>query len=427
MKSWKLGQWALVLGALALTAGCADDDDLVIPLERGPGGALFDRYVSLGNSITAGYQSGGINDSTQAEAYPVLLANQARARFNVPDIARPGCPPPLRDPFSGQRISPVPCALRSNPEPGPIQNLAVPGARIVDALNNLVPQSAANALTTFILGGRTQLEALQDAEPTLVSAFLGNNDALGAALTGNIALLTPLPEFQGTLGQLIAGIQASTAQQAVLIGPVDPQFTPALQPGAYFFVASQPSGGTFLGKRVNANCSPVTATGQPNPLAGNLVSFSIFTTQIPEISCADDAPLVLNLAEQTAVSARVAAFNQAIEAAATQAGYVYLNPNTLLVEYLDDTNPQGLFNRIRKCQALAGARTAQEIQRAVLVSCPVTGPTQAPNFFGSFFSFDGVHPSREGHQVIANALATAINDIPGQEGNIPTVAIPAIR
>ena len=35
---------------------------------------LFRRYAALGNSITAGFQSAGINDSTQRRAYPVLLA-----------------------------------------------------------------------------------------------------------------------------------------------------------------------------------------------------------------------------------------------------------------------------------------------------------------------------------------------------------------
>ena len=38
---------------------------------------LLTRYVSLGNSLTAGIQSGGLTDSLQLRAYPVLIARQA--------------------------------------------------------------------------------------------------------------------------------------------------------------------------------------------------------------------------------------------------------------------------------------------------------------------------------------------------------------
>ena len=55
---------------------------------------IFSSYVALGNSITAGYQSGGINDSTQRLSYAVLLAKQMGTRFAYPSLVMPGCPPP---------------------------------------------------------------------------------------------------------------------------------------------------------------------------------------------------------------------------------------------------------------------------------------------------------------------------------------------
>jgi lysophospholipase L1-like esterase len=39
----------------------------------------------------------------------------------------------------------------------------------------------------------------------------------------------------------------------------------------------------------------------------------------------------------------------------------------------------------------------------------VTGPTAAPNFFGSLMSFDGVHPSTQAHVILAGAFAQRIN------------------
>ena len=54
------------------------------------------------------------------------------------------------------------------------------------------------------------------------------------------------------------------------------------------------------------------------------------------------------------------------------------------------------------------------IQAALVTSCPVppngaTAPFAAPNFFGSVFSFDGVHPSSEGQRIITNTLIDALN------------------
>ena len=84
---------ALVVLAGALTA-CEPDVDIV-GTEPPSGGAMFTNYVALGNSITAGYQSGGINDSTQRRSYANLFAQAVGTRFAYPQLAAPGCPPPI--------------------------------------------------------------------------------------------------------------------------------------------------------------------------------------------------------------------------------------------------------------------------------------------------------------------------------------------
>src|SRR5829696_2118393 len=96
MKKRSLGN-ALRTAALAATvllgACVGDGDEPVTIIEpTANGGRLFVRYVSMGNSITAGFQSGGLNDSLQSRAYPVFLAARAGATFNAPLVARPGCP-----------------------------------------------------------------------------------------------------------------------------------------------------------------------------------------------------------------------------------------------------------------------------------------------------------------------------------------------
>ena len=58
---------SVVLGLLLAAAAC-QSDQLNRPFSVTPVDPLFDRYVSMGNSITAGFQSDGINDSTQLQS-----------------------------------------------------------------------------------------------------------------------------------------------------------------------------------------------------------------------------------------------------------------------------------------------------------------------------------------------------------------------
>src|SRR3989454_9627001 len=66
---------AALLG-LVLAAAACNNDQLNRPFANTPVDEMFARYVSMGNSITAGFQSGGILDSTQQQSYAVLLARE---------------------------------------------------------------------------------------------------------------------------------------------------------------------------------------------------------------------------------------------------------------------------------------------------------------------------------------------------------------
>src|SRR5919198_4936394 len=107
---------AAVLGLVLAVAAC-QNDTLNRPFSFTPVDPLFDRYVSMGNSITAGFQSGGINDSTQSQSYAVLLARAMHAPFFSPLMNKPGCPPPFTNVFTQVRVgggTPTTCALRKS-------------------------------------------------------------------------------------------------------------------------------------------------------------------------------------------------------------------------------------------------------------------------------------------------------------------------
>lgn len=429
MKKRSLGNAlrAAALAATVLLGACVGDGDepgiTIDPTANG--GRLFVRYVAMGNSITAGFQSGGLNDSLQSRAYPVLLAARAGAEFNAPLVARPGCPRPFLAPLgtTGRLGTADSCVRLANPRI--VNNVAVPGARARDLF--VFPGGSLASLNTLLMGPRTQVRAMIEARPSFVSLWIGNNDALEASISGVLgpraagadSTLTRLSVFQSQLNTIVDSIRFANPQGALLVGVVNAAMAaPILQPGAYFYFARDLATGRFQGKLVNANCSPLTALGTPNPLAANLVSFQIVAdANFPEISCDPNTYPVgdprrgvhlLDQQEITIVSQRVAQYNAAISAAATANGWVYVDPNTILQPYLAEETG-GLHQRLRKCQDLAAATTLAQIQAAIATSCPVTGATAAPNFFGSLMSFDGVHPSSEAHVILAGRFAERIN------------------
>ncbi|HEX2206578.1 MAG TPA: hypothetical protein VHG93_02790 [Longimicrobium sp.] len=421
---------AAALAATVLLGACVGDgDEVITTVNPTPnGGELFNRYVSLGNSITAGFQSGGLNDSLQARAYPVLLAQRAGATFAYPAVAKPGCPRPFLAPLGATgRLGTADSCVRIN-NPRITNNVAVPGERLLDLYRFPTSPSLAS-LNTLLVGPRTQVRAMIEARPTFVSVWIGNNDALEAAVGGILgpraagadSTLTPLATFQTQLNVLVDSIKFANPQGAMLVGVVNAAlFAPILQPGAYFYVAAQATGGSFQGKPVNANCSPVNSLGQPNPLAANMVSFQIVgDTNFPEINCNPAAypvgdprrgAYLLDTSEQVVVTQRINAYNAAIEAAATANNWVYVNPNQVFGPAALTRDAEGRYQNLRKCQDLPAATTEQQFQLAVLNSCPVTtAGFAAPNFFGALVSFDGVHPSTAAHVLFAGRFAERIN------------------
>lgn len=385
--SW--GVVPLLLIALVWT-GC-DNEELLTPEPEA--GDMFARYVAIGNSITAGFQSNGINANTQADSYANLVAQQMGTEFNLPRLVPPGCPPPLTTFFPPETLGgdqAPPCRFRSTPIPTVLNNVAVPGAEVIDVLSNTNPASNANELTTFILGGRTQIEAAREARPTFVSAWIGNNDVLGAALAGNLNLITPMSDFQSRYTDMLDNLDAmEDLEGGVLIGVADVTFIPNLIPGTFYWTLSQnPIVQQFLPDNfvVSSNCEETR----------NLVPFAYAQQLIgqaeanPELTIALDCAAgsgVLTSEELEALQTTVAEYNNFIAQQADSRGYAFVNPNDLFSEFEDQI--------------------------------PTTPDLQSDQPFGPFFSLDGVHPSSDAHELVADEVINAINSEYGT--SIPNV------
>src|SRR6266566_2001521 len=401
---------AAVLG-LVLAAAACNDDQLNRPFGNIPVDPLFARYVSMGNSITAGFQSGGINDSTQQQSYAVLLAQAMRSPFFVPSLTKPGCPPPFTNVFTGARVTPAgyptstatSCYLRKIPNPPPpfISNTAVPGAEVEDIFNNRDTASNANSLTQFFLGGLTQAQMMERAQPTFVSIWIGNNDVLGAATSstngGDSTKITSVPNFQARYSALLDTVEAAGPQGVILIGVANVTAVPFFSRGATYWaiknhLAPPDSFPTLF--TVSNNCAPI-ATGIPGARGDStLVPFpygaallgAVQLGAARNLDCADTVAAVVVPKELVKLAAAVVSYNATIAAQATAHGWAYLNPNPTL----------------DSLRALPQPNT-------VVRAFPLIGQPCNVNPFGTAFSCDGVHPSAFTHRLIALKLRAAIN------------------
>jgi lysophospholipase L1-like esterase len=395
-----------LLVALPLLTAC--DNEMVNPPNAV--NALFNRYVALGNSLTAGFQSGGINDSTQLQSYAVVLAQQFQTDFNVPLLNKPGCPPPLTNIFTQETLGgPMapPCALRTAPIPERINNVAVPGAAIIDILTNTDADSDPNALTSFILGGRTQLEVAAAAQPTFVSIAIGSNDILGALLNGanpgDPALVTDPATFATRYGNMLDQLEAlGTIQGGVLIG-LQPLFVDATTLSAAYFTpgAAWQQFELFFDGQTPFNffdVNPACATAfVPFPVGGAILAeanakvdsvqtglLDPFSVVPSALDCTDAQ--AITAAEFGNVAAAQAQYNAAIEAEATARGWAYLDPAAVFTGL---AMTPGAF---RPFPAFDSADPQHETQP-----------------FGFALSIDGIHWSATLHDAIADAVIAAIN------------------
>jgi len=401
---WTKRSSAALLGLL-LVAAC-QNDLLNRPFANTPVDPLFARYVSMGNSITAGFQSGGINDSTQQQSYAVVLARAMRSPFFVPLMRRPGCPPPFTNVFTQARVggaTPTTCALRNVPQIPPpyISNTAVPGAEAIDIYSNLDTASNANALTQFFLGGMTQAQMMERAQPTFVSVWIGNNDVLGAATSatnaGDSTAITSVANFQARYGALLDTIAAAKPRGVVLIGVANVTGVPYFTRGSTYWGIKNGVPGAFPPSfTVSQNCAPSAAVipGRgdtvlvPFPYGAALLGAA--QAGLPRnLDCADTVKAIIVPRELINLVTAVGAYNAYISAQATSRGWAYLDPNGKFATLAADTGQVRQFPYFPKGNA----------GDTVAVRRP----------FGRAFSLDGIHPSASAHKLIADTVRIVIN------------------
>jgi GDSL-like lipase/acylhydrolase family protein len=418
------GAVALVL----LVAACEPDSARI----TGPKGQeAFNKYVSLGTSVSMGYQSAGVYYSTQQSAWPALLAHQAFATsFTTPEIQGPGCYSPLIAPLSlgfrrlsggtiqSPAASDLVCALVAGITL-PTNNVAVDGATTYAALR-ITPESVTVAPTTVepdqrkrlyravLAPGKSQVTSMMAQNPTLVSVELGANEALRSVTDGFVIPATRYRQADGTFSyypfniwqpqyDAIVDSIARTGAKALLVSvPLIPNIV-GVYPGNDFYKDSV----TFASFGINVS---IDCNGNTNSIfAFTKVLIALGSPKPNTFSCTDNAnpavgDFILTPADVTFINAVITQMNNYIQSTASGHGWAYLELNTALASFIAIKQSFSL-NRFLSC----------------------TRP------FGQYIGLDGVHPTLDGQQAIANAAADALNatygfEIPKNERPVLTAA-----
>ncbi len=397
-------RFRLIALALPALAGCRTAETLNPP-DLSNNNGLFTRFVSIGTSISAGFQSAGINDSTQQRSFQVLVARQAGASFFWPSLNARGCPPPLTNNVSQARVgggTANTCDLRALPIPYNIGNLAVPGLTAPDLFTNTGSElSTYERLQTFFLGGQTPWNAVKAAQPTLLSIEIGASDMSGALLTtvnpGNPDSVTSFPEFAANFTRFADSVATLNTKVVAFTVP-DVTKTPYTSRGSTYWClktgacpgvpAQLPANYTVLN-----NCAPnaaipgskgdsvlVPATiGVAALLRASAPPFTPFT-----LDCSNDL-LVVTPAEYANVRNTTDQMNALIRSESTARGWALVDAGAIFAQL--QTQGTGIL----PFPSLAAVPTGGSIN------------------FGEWFSLDGFHPSSATHRVIADSTIAVIN------------------
>ena len=424
----------LAMASLLFFVACEDRSDLTAPSAPNTGSADFTRFVTIGNSLTAGYQSGSLYESSQVYSFGKIMADQVGVSFEQPIISEPGIPGKLELHDLSPTILPNPGmgAPTNLNYAAPYNNLGVPGAILWDLTDetDFAAKSAARGNPYFQIVlrdqalGKSIVEQALNLQPTFINLWIGNNDVLGYATSGGTSgtdltgLLPSDPNVFGFLYNMVAtAITDTTGARKIAAANIPdvqniPYFTtigPKLAAsltdmGVPAMVYQSTHTGVGYGVATTADLADgtvlLTLTGSPAtaylgdrsgayyaandiPVPPGVVTDSAFgfspynpwpdnlTLEPAEITIAQDATVAFNTVIRTTVDAN-------------SATWVLVDINTFFAE-------------VKAAELATGGMIIDGIN------------FNTGFILGNTFSLDGVHPTTQGYGVIANEFISAIN------------------
>ncbi len=401
----------LSLAVLLVIAGCSKQDPPVGPVSTGQIDATV--YVALGNSITAGGQSGAMYASAQEYSLGNLIAEA---------LGTPFVQPLFTDPGFGNRIeitsmNPVTLktTLYTNPpgnltHPTPYNNLGVYGCVMVQALDTSDITKRSNPYFQMVMRdqrlGKSLLQQALALHPTFMSFFLGANDALIYGLNGGTAgtnmglggvppltLPTEPQVLQGALKTCFDVIKSTLPNTKVITANI-----PSIKHLPYFTTVPikipNPGNPSQLLSIYFVDKSGQTRAAE----AGDYILLGAQAKLAKGQGLLPTAPLpssdVLDKDEAAILDKAITDFNTAIKTEADAHGYP-------MVDLF------ALFQRIKEQGGY-----------------PVGGETFTVDYIkGGLFSLDGIHPSSKGSAIVAAEFIRVMNATWGANLPYPNVGL----
>lgn len=450
---------ALVVVGLLAASGCTDT------APSGPSASLgsvtVTKYVAIGNSLTAGYQSNGLYQSAQVNSYPNLISQQlGTAGANLPAFQQPLWPDPgSPDPTTGKAsrfelisltgpvVAPAgeTVVAAAPPSAGtlarPYDNLGIPGAIVYDFLDttNFTTKAAARANGFFaaILRssafGNSILAQATALQPNLVTFWLGANDVLGYATSGGTAMNllgqpgpTPSALFTQLYTQSLGALHASLPNAKILAANIpDVDAIP-------FFTTIGPklAAGLQAAKAVNPAVVGLFYEKSGEKVATSYTNFTSPSTD-PLITLKGGAYAAL-LGQPTGQWYHDLAAALGLPFAAVYANYKAAGIDTTQPFGLSPYNPfpDALVLDAGEQATAAAAISAFNSTIASVAAANGAALVDMNGFFnmvktsgvtvdgetfttayiaGGLFSLDGVHPSSKGYGIVANQYIKTMN------------------
>ncbi|HMB98721.1 MAG TPA: hypothetical protein VKM36_09575 [Balneolaceae bacterium] len=227
-----------------------EDNPLPDPVTGDPGSADFSNFITIGNSVTAGFMDAALYNAGQQNSLGAQLALQlqlagAPETFSQPDInSERGFNVSVPNPSNGTVLGRFKLDT-SIPGPSPtingdpiapfggdtssLNNFGVPGIVVGQLLTPETAVPGSPAFNPFYArfasspGSSTILGDAVATQPTFFTLWIGSNDVLGYALSGATRdeILTTPENFQQQFGAVINTLMTNTQADGI-VGTIPP-------------------------------------------------------------------------------------------------------------------------------------------------------------------------------------------------------------
>ncbi len=346
--------------------------------------AEIKKYVAIGDSLTAGYQNGTLYEEFQKYSFPNIIATQLGIEdFEQPLISYPGIPAMV---YLGVDESGNFTVLRADGLGSPLNlylqrpydNLGVPGATLYTAL---YPEyEGSNPFYKIVLRQLgNEIEQALSLNPDLITFWLGNNEVLGAAVSGRViegVTVFPPDNYAQLLAYALNTIKSGAPEAKVIVMNV-PDVT-AIPYVNYVKPYKEVSGKKlyFIG--------PEGIMDDNWKLTLDAIGYLKLGYGIPAEYGGNGLPLpdevTLSPTEISQLKNYVNTYNEIIKKTAENFGFTLFDAN----KFLEELTNEGVI--------IGGVHLTTDY------------------ITGGLFSLDGVHPSSIGYAIFANKVIKLINE-----------------